>query len=155
MSPICLELCLPVKTESKVKLGIKKDLIWWENIVYEGVISLWPAKLCQNHIVGDIEFHGRKFILYSDCIWEPMKAFEERNVLWFRSSVTKSCPTLYDPMNCSTPGFPVHHQLPEFTQTHVHRVGDSIQPSHPLSSPFPPTPNPSQHQSFPVSQLFA
>lgn len=49
--------------ESKVKLGIKKDLIWWENTVYEGVISLWPAKLCQNHIVGDIEFHGRKFIL--------------------------------------------------------------------------------------------
>ena len=59
------------------------------------------------------------------------------------------------PMNCSTPGLPVHHQLPEFTQTHVHRVGDAIQPSHPLSSPFPPAPNPSQHQSFPMSQLFA
>ena len=51
-------------------------------------------------------------------------------------------------MNCSTPGFPVHHQLPEFTQTHVHRVGDAIQPSHPLSSPSPPAPNPSQHQSL-------
>ena len=49
---------------------------------------------------------------------------------------------------------PVHHQLPEFTQTHVHRVGDAIQPSHPLSSPSPPAPNPSQHQSFPISQLF-
>ena len=48
-------------------------------------------------------------------------------------------------MNCSTPGLPVHHQLPEFTQTHVHRVGDAIQPSHPLSSHFPPAPNPSQH----------
>ena len=48
------------------------------------------------------------------------------------SSVAQSCPTLCDPMNCSTPGFPVHHQLPEFTQTHVHRVGDAIQPSHPL-----------------------
>ena len=59
------------------------------------------------------------------------------------------------PMNCSTPGLPVHHQLPEFTQTHVHRAGDAIQPSHPLSSPFPPAPNPSQHQSFPMSQLFA
>ena len=53
------------------------------------------------------------------------------------SSVTQSCPTLCHPMNCSTPGLPVHHQLPEFTQTHVHRVGDAIQPSHPLSSPFP------------------
>ena len=51
-------------------------------------------------------------------------------------------------MNCSTPGLPVHHQLPEFTQTHVHRVSDAIQPSHPLSSPSPPAPNPSQHQSF-------
>ena len=72
------------------------------------------------------------------------------------SSVAQSCPTLCDPMNRSTPGLPVHHQLPEFTQTHVHRVGDAIQPSHPLSSPSPPAPNPSQHQeSFPMSQLFA
>ena len=64
------------------------------------------------------------------------------------SSVAQSCPTLCNPMNCSTPGLPVHHQLPEFTQTHVHWVGDVIQPSHPLSSPFPPAPNPSQHQSL-------
>ena len=64
------------------------------------------------------------------------------------SSVTQSCPTLCDPMNRSTPGLSVHHQLPEFTQTHVHRVGDAIQPSHPLSSPSPPAPNPSQHQSL-------
>ena len=61
------------------------------------------------------------------------------------SSVAQSCPTLCDPMNCSTPGLPVHHQLPEFTQTHVHQVRDAIQPSHPLSSPSPPAPNPSQH----------
>ena len=71
------------------------------------------------------------------------------------SSVAQSCPTLCDPMNRSTPGLPVHHQLPEFTQTYVHWVGDSIQLSHPLLSPFPPVPNPSQHQSLPVSQLFA
>ena len=63
-------------------------------------------------------------------------------------SVTQSCLTLCDPMNLSTPGLPVHHQLPEFTQTHVHRVGDAIQPSHPLSSPSPPAPNPSQYQSL-------
>ena len=62
------------------------------------------------------------------------------------SSVAQSCPTLCDPMNHSTPGFPVHHQLLEFTQTHVHRVGDAIQPSHLLSSPSPPAPNPSQNQ---------
>ena len=64
------------------------------------------------------------------------------------SSVAQLCPTLCDPMNHSTPGLPVHHHLLEFTQTHVHRVGDAIQPSHPLSSPFPPAPNPSQHQDY-------
>ena len=64
------------------------------------------------------------------------------------SSVTQSCPTLCDPMNHSTPGLRVHHQLPEFTQTCVHRVSDAIQPSHPLSPPSPPAPNPSQHQSL-------
>ena len=64
------------------------------------------------------------------------------------SSVAQSCPTLCNPMNRSTPCPPVHHQLPEFTQTHIHRVRDAIQPSHPLSSPSPPAPNPSQHQSL-------
>ena len=64
------------------------------------------------------------------------------------SSVAQSCPTLCDPMNRSMPGLPVHHHLPEFTQTRVHRVSDAIHPSHPLSSPFPPAPNPSQHQSL-------
>ena len=64
------------------------------------------------------------------------------------SLVAPSCPTLCDPMNRSTPGLPVHQKLPEFTQTHVHRVSDAIQPSHPLSSPSPPAPNPSQHQSL-------
>ena len=63
------------------------------------------------------------------------------------SSVAQSCRTLCDP-NCRTPGFPVHHQLWEFTQTHVHRVSDAIQPSHPLLSPSPPAPNPSQHQGL-------
>ena len=63
-------------------------------------------------------------------------------------SVAQSCLTLCDHMNRSTPGLPVHHQLLEFTQTHVNRVSDAIQPSHPLSSPSPPAPNPSQHQSL-------
>ena len=63
------------------------------------------------------------------------------------SSVAQLCPTLCDPMSRSTPGLPVHHHLPEFTQTHVHRVSDAIQPSHPRSSLSPTDPNPSQHQS--------
>ena len=64
------------------------------------------------------------------------------------NSVTQSCPTLCDPMSCSTPGLPVHHQLLDFTQTHVHWVSDAIQPSHPLSSPSPPAFNLSQHQGL-------
>ena len=64
------------------------------------------------------------------------------------SSITQSCPTFCDPMNHSTPGLPVHHQLPESTQSHVHWVGNAIQPSHPLSSPSPPALNLSQHQGL-------
>ena len=64
------------------------------------------------------------------------------------SSATQSCPTLGNPMDCSTPGLPAHHQLPEFTQTHVHLVGDAIQTSHPLSSTSPPAFNLSQHQGL-------
>ena len=71
------------------------------------------------------------------------------------SSVTQSCPSLCDPMDCSTPGFPVHDQLVELAQTRVHWVGNAIQPSYPLSSPFPPAFNLSQHQVFfPMSQFF-
>jgi len=70
-------------------------------------------------------------------------------------SGTQSCPTLCDPIDCSMPGFPVRHQLPELTQTHVHRVGDAIQKSHPLSSPSPPAFNLSQHQGLFQCQFFA
>ena len=83
---------------------------------------------------------------------------EEKNIILFEgilfeqsfqfSSVAQSCLTLCNPMNRSTPGLPVHHQLPEFTQTHVHRVGDAIQLSHPLLSPSPPALNLSQHQGL-------
>ena len=80
--------------------------------------------------------------------------FKTRNAVQF-SSVAQSCPTLCDPMNHSTPGLPVHHQLPESTQTHVHRVSDAIQPSHPLSSPFSSCPQSfSASRSFQMSQLF-
>ena len=67
---------------------------------------------------------------------------------WFSLVVTQSRPTLCDPMDCSKPGFPVHHQLSELTQTHVHQVGDAIQPSHPLSSPSLPALNLSQHEGL-------
>ena len=70
------------------------------------------------------------------------------HIIYKFSSVARSCSTLCDPMNCSTPGLPVYHQLLEFTQTHVHRVSDAIQPSHLLSSPSPPAPNPYHHQSL-------
>ena len=70
------------------------------------------------------------------------------SILVFSSVQSLSPVRLCDPMNYSTPGLPVHQQLPEFTQTHVHRAGDAIQPSHPLSSPSPPVPNPSQHQGL-------
>ena len=77
---------------------------------------------------------------------EALKRKEASSVQF--SSVAQSCPTLCDPMSCSTPGLPVHHQLPEFTQTHVHQVGDAIQPSHPLSSPSPPAPIPPSIRVF-------
>ena len=83
-------------------------------------------------------------------------AFFIPDVSVYFSSVIQSCPTLCDPMNHSTPGLPVHLQLPEFTQIHIHRVSDAIRPSHHLSSPSPPAPNPFQHQNlFTVSQNFA
>ena len=78
----------------------------------------------------------------------PSKSHESLSHSVQFSSVTQSCQTLCNPMKCSMPGLPVHHQLLEFTQTHGHQVRDAIQPSHPLSSPSAPAPNPSQHQSL-------
>ena len=85
--------------------------------------------------------------LEEDALTSEPPGKPRRKLVQFRS-VAQSCPTLCDPMNRSTPGLPVHYQLLEFTQTHIRRVGDAIQPSHPLSSPSPPAPNPSQHQSL-------
>ena len=80
------------------------------------------------------------------CIFISLELMTKSSVQFI--SVAQSCPALCDPMDCSTPGLPVHHQLPEFTQTHVHWVSDAIQPSHPLLSPSPPTFNLSQHQGL-------
>ena len=91
------------------------------------------------------ESHGERSLAgYSP--WRP-KELDMTEVTSVQFS-PQSCPTSYDPMDCSKPGFPVHHQLPEFTQTHVHWVGDAVQPSHPLPSPSPPTFNHFQHWVF-------
>ena len=87
------------------------------------------------------------FCLLNDCLFCTLCHYLPTASVHF-SSVAHSCLTLCDPMKRSTPGLPVHHHLPEFTQTHVHRVSDAIQPSHPLPSPSPPALNPSQHQSL-------
>ena len=112
---------------------------------------LWPRQLTSPSLMVFFWFHctldltyivGFRFLNF--CLEFFASVFMSHQF----SSVAQSCPTLCDPMNRSTPGLPVHHQLPEFTQTHVHRVSDAIQPPHPLSSPSPPAPNPSQHQSL-------
>ena len=93
---------------------------------------------------GKVIWDGECYFI-QNC--HPCLAYSSKDLNQIRS-VAQSCPTLCDPMNCSTPVLPVHHQLPEFTQTHVHWVSDAIQPSHPLSSHSPLAPNPSQHQSL-------
>ena len=80
---------------------------------------------------------------------------KKKKALFEIYSVIQSCPAVCDPMNLSTPGLPVHHQLPEFTQTHVHRISDAIEPSHPLSSPSPCPQSFPASGSFQMSQLFA
>ena len=102
-----------------------------------GIFLIWGSNPHLLHLL-----HWQ-WILYHCVTWEN----PQMHPVQF-SSVAQLRPTLCDPMNQSTPGLPVHHQLPEFTQTHVHWVGDAIQPSHPLSSPSPPAPNPSQHQGI-------
>ena len=89
--------------------------------------------------------------IHSSCLIHPAVGICYSNPQFSSvqsSSVAQSCPTLCDPINRSMPGLPVHHQLPEFTQTHAYRVGDAIQPSHPLLCPSPPALNPSQHQGL-------
>ena len=87
--------------------------------------------------------------------YPKLSSLKEHTSVQF-SSVAQLCLTICDPMNHNTPGLPVHHQLLEFTQAHVHRISDAIQPSHPLSSPSPPAPKSlPASESFPMSQLFA
>ena len=110
---------------------------------------------CMNESVEEWGYCHPAWIGYLNIMIKSLQAKQSLNILKYVyqfSSVTQLCLTLCNPMNHSTPGLPVHHQLPGFTQTHVHRVGDAIQPSHPLSSPS--ALNLSQHWGlFPMSQL--
>ena len=123
--------------------------------------NVQTSNLCVVHLKPNLML----YVNYTNTLKKKLvlkieKNFFKLNYLTFSSvhfsSVAQSCPTLCDPMNRSTPGLPVHHQLLAFTQTLVHRVSDAIQPSHPLSSPFSSCPQSlPASKSFPVSQLFA
>ena len=117
--------CCPRKSEVMVKCKEKQNkliLVFW----------VWRLRSSSNKGV----------------LWDFFRRILMRMRTLTFSSVTQSCPTLCNPMDCGTPGFPVHHQLPDLAQTHAHWVGDAIQPSHPLSSPPPPAFNLSQHQGL-------
>ena len=106
----------------------------WISLQSKGLSRVFSKTTVQKH-----QFFSAQLSLYSNSQITVSVQF---------SSVTQSCPTLRDPMNLSTPGLPVHHQLLEFTQTHIHRVSDAIQPSHPLSPPSPPAFSLFQHQGL-------
>ena len=115
----------------------------------QGILEDWREHLSQRPLQAlSQEWQTQSSILGLSAVCQTLLPSIQMSISVQFSFVAQSCPTLCDPMNCSTPGLPVHHQLLEFTQTHVHRVSDAIQPSHPLSSPSPPAPNPSQHQSL-------
>ena len=118
----------------------------------EGKKVVCPAKACTDIKYGSEVVENRYRYSESKLLTMYFSSLAQHNsyiLSWVQfSSVAQLCSTLWDPMNHSTPGLPVHHQLLEFTQTHVHQVGDAIQSSHPLSSPSPPAPSPSQHQSL-------
>ena len=113
-------------------------------------MSLITIFLLQNIIkkAWKLYFFFRKGILFRRHIFIFYSVLNVCSLAYQIRSVAQLCPILCNPMNCSTSVLPVHHQLPEFTHTHVHQVSDAIQPSHPLSSPSPLAPNPSQHQSL-------
>ena len=122
----------------QLSIMISKSIYVAENGITLFYSFLWPSNIPLCVCVCVCKYH----IFIHSSVNEHLGCFH------VFSSVAQSCPTLCDPMNRSTPGLPVHHQLPEFTQIHVHQVSDAIQLSHPLSSPSPPAPSPSQHQNL-------
>ena len=112
-------------------------------------------------LLAQLQWDLQPFREYSSTFIQTPNMWDSKNNMYTDNNVTynqfssvpQSCPTLCDPMACSTPGFPVHHQLPKLAQTHVHQVSDAIQPSHPLSSSSPPAFNPSQHEGLTIPWL--
>ena len=143
-------LLMKVKEESE-KVGLKLN-IQNTKIMASGPITSWRIDGETVVTVSDFIFWGSKITADGDCSHEIKRCLLlGRNVMTNLDqirSVAQLCAILCDPMNRITPGLPVHHQLPEFTENHIHRVSDAIQPSHPLSSPSPPAPNPFQHQGL-------
>ena len=128
------------------KLEVVKQKMTRVNIDVLGISELkWTGMGEYNSDDHYIYYCGQESLRRNGVAIKVNKSVQ--NTVQF-SSVAQPCPTLCDPMNRSTPGLPVHHQLTEFTPTHVHRVSDAIQPSHSLSSPSPPALNPSQHQGL-------
>ena len=136
-----------------------KKFPFWQEKVFHSIfadfeyISWWVKcnKIIINlQLCSDFKIHFPNYKKGIESLLTPLWLMSHCLSIQFSqfSSVAQSCLTLCNPMNCSTPGLPVHHQLPEFTQTHVHRVSDAIQPSHSLLSPSPPVHNPSQHQGL-------
>ena len=141
-------------------------LVWWSTkklnmeLLYDSALLLLGAHFKEMNSIKSLytnnqssTIHTAQWQKQSKCpsVGEWLNKIRSTHTVEYSvqfSSVAQLCPTLCDPKNRSTPGLPVHHQLPEFTQTHVHRVSDAIQPSHPVLSPSPSAPNPSQHQSL-------
>ena len=116
----------------------------FSTLIHHQTTNLTPKALMYSRCCWSFQVETKDGIISFECMCDKLLQFSSVQF----SSVAQSCPTLCNPMNRSTPGLPVHHQFPEFTQTHVHRVSDATQPSYPLSSPPPLAPNPSQHQSL-------
>ena len=116
--------------------------MWYITLTNGRIEAIWSSQWRQKKVLTKFSMH-LLWKHYRKWAWREHTSTSVQFI-----SVTQSCLTRYKPMDCSTPGLPVHHQLPEFTQTHVHWVGDAIQPSHSLSAPSPPAFNLSQHQGL-------
>ena len=145
---------MPKNVQTTAQLHLYHMLVkWCSKFSKPGFNSIWIEKFQMFKL--DLEKREESEIKLSTSTGSLKNQESSRKTSQFSSfapvqfsSVTQSCLTHCDPMNCSTPGLPVHHQLPEFAQTHIHRVSGAIQPSHPPSSPSAPSLNPSQHQSL-------
>ena len=143
-----LELCLSQKNGSQLpasrllhqRLGVCPMSKWPGTLLKDQRSWMTVCWSSEPNLFLPHDYDGRE----NGCLPPELSMLRSDQI----RSVAQSCLTFCDPMNRSMPGLPVHHQLPEFTQTHIHWISDAIQPSHPLLSPSPLAPNPSQHQSL-------